>query len=87
MFWDYTNDWKSGCCFFKPVSVDQICKALKAIKKKGFVGPDNLDQWFSNFLQQVPPQKIFGSQSIAIMTNSKIQKCKRPNYSELFETK
>ncbi len=32
-----------------------------------------LDQWFSNFLHQVPPQKIFGFPSTTIMTNIKMQ--------------
>ncbi len=32
-----------------------------------------LGQWFSNFLHQVPPQKIFGFPSITIMTNIKMQ--------------
>ncbi len=30
-------------------------------------------QWFSNFLHQVPPQKIFGFPSTTIMTNIKMQ--------------
>ncbi len=29
--------------------------------------------WFSNFLHQVPPQKIFGFPSTTIMTNIKMQ--------------
>ncbi len=33
----------------------------------------HLDQWFSNFLHQVPPQKIFGFPSTTIMTNIKMQ--------------
>ncbi len=33
----------------------------------------SLDQWFSNFLHQVPPQKIFGFPGTTIMTNIKIQ--------------
>ncbi len=32
-----------------------------------------LGQWFSNFLHQVPPQKIFGFPSTTIMTNIKMQ--------------
>ncbi len=32
-----------------------------------------LEQWFSNFLHQVPPQKIFGFPSTTIMTNIKMQ--------------
>ncbi len=37
---------------------------------------NRLDQWFSNFLHQVPPQKIFGFPSTTIMTNIKMQyKC------------
>ncbi len=32
-----------------------------------------LRQWFSNFLHQVPPQKIFGFPSTTIMTNIKMQ--------------
>ncbi len=32
-----------------------------------------LSQWFSNFLHQVPPQKIFGFPSTTIMTNIKMQ--------------
>ncbi len=32
-----------------------------------------LNQWFSNFLHQVPPQKIFGFPSTTIMTNIKMQ--------------
>ncbi len=32
-----------------------------------------LTQWFSNFLHQVPPQKIFGFPSTTIMTNIKMQ--------------
>ncbi len=32
-----------------------------------------LDQWFSNFLHQIPPQKIFGFPSTTIMTNLKMQ--------------
>ncbi len=32
-----------------------------------------LYQWFSNFLHQVPPQKIFGFPSTTIMTNIKMQ--------------
>ncbi len=35
--------------------------------------PKSLDQWFSNFLHQVPPQKIFGFPSTTIMTNIKMQ--------------
>ncbi len=35
--------------------------------------PYRLDQWFSNFLHQVPPQKIFGFPSTTIMTNIKMQ--------------
>ncbi len=31
-----------------------------------------LDQWFSNFLHQVPPQKIFGFPSTTSMTNIKM---------------
>ncbi len=31
-----------------------------------------LEQWFSNFLHQVPPQKIFGFPSTTIMTNIKM---------------
>ncbi len=31
-----------------------------------------LTQWFSNFLHQVPPQKIFGFPSTTIMTNIKM---------------
>ncbi len=34
---------------------------------------DSLRQWFSNFLHQVPPQKIFGFPSTTIMTNIKMQ--------------
>ncbi len=34
---------------------------------------NRLDQWFSNFLHQVPPQKIFGFPSTTIMTNTKMQ--------------
>ncbi len=34
---------------------------------------NDLDQWFSNFLHQVPPQKIFGFPSTTIMTNIKMQ--------------
>ncbi len=34
---------------------------------------DGLRQWFSNFLHQVPPQKIFGFPSTTIMTNIKMQ--------------
>ncbi len=30
---------------------------------------NGLGQWFSNFLHQVPPQKIFGFPSTTIMTN------------------
>lgn len=41
---------------------------------------NTLVQWFSNFLHQVPPQKIFVSPSIAIMTN--VKKSCRPNYSD-----
>ncbi len=37
----------------------------------GFDG--HLEQWFSNFLHQVPPQKIFGFPSTTIMTNIKMQ--------------
>ncbi len=33
----------------------------------------DLTQWFSNFLHQVPPQKIFGFPSTTIMTNIKMQ--------------
>ncbi len=32
-----------------------------------------VEQWFSNFLHQVPPQKIFGFPSTTIMTNIKMQ--------------
>ncbi len=32
-----------------------------------------LVQWFSNFLHQVPPQKIFGFPSTTILTNMKMQ--------------
>ncbi len=32
-----------------------------------------IEQWFSNFLHQVPPQKIFGFPSTIIMTNIKMQ--------------
>ncbi len=32
----------------------------------------HLEQWFSNFLHQVPPQKIFGFPSTTIMTNIKM---------------
>ncbi len=32
-----------------------------------------LEQWFSNFLHEVPPQKIFGFPSTTIMTNIKMQ--------------
>ncbi len=32
-----------------------------------------LDQWFLNFLHQVPPQKIFAFPSTTIMTNIKMQ--------------
>ncbi len=32
-----------------------------------------VDQWFSNFLHQVPPQKIFGFPSTTSMTNIKMQ--------------
>ncbi len=32
-----------------------------------------LEQWFSNFLHQVQPQKIFGFPSTSIMTNIKMQ--------------
>ncbi len=32
-----------------------------------------IHQWFSNFLHQVPPQKIFGFPSTTIMTNIKMQ--------------
>ncbi len=32
-----------------------------------------IEQWFSNFLHQVPPQKIFGFPSTTIMTNIKMQ--------------
>ncbi len=35
--------------------------------------PELLEQWFSNFLHQVPPQKIFGFPSTTIMTNIKMQ--------------
>ncbi len=31
-----------------------------------------LEQWFSNFLHQVPPQKIFGFPSTTIMSNIKM---------------
>ena len=34
---------------------------------------DALDQWFSNFLDPVPPQKIFDSPSTTFMTNVNIQ--------------
>ncbi len=34
---------------------------------------NTLIQWFSNFLHQVPPQKIFGFPSTTIMTNIKMQ--------------
>ncbi len=34
---------------------------------------NHLEQWFSNFLHQVPPQKIFGFPSTTIMTNIKMQ--------------
>ncbi len=34
---------------------------------------NTVDQWFSNFLHQVPPQKIFGFPSTTIMTNIKMQ--------------
>ncbi len=33
----------------------------------------SLEQWFSNFLHQVPPQKIFGFPSTTIITNIKMQ--------------
>ncbi len=33
----------------------------------------HIKQWFSNFLHQVPPQKIFGFLSTTIMTNIKMQ--------------
>ena len=49
-----------------------------AVKMESMVADDltegkHVDQWFSNFLHQVPPQKIFGSLSTTIMTNMKIQ--------------
>ncbi len=34
---------------------------------------NTIGQWFSNFLHQVPPQKIFGFPSTTIMTNIKMQ--------------
>ncbi len=34
---------------------------------------NTVGQWFSNFLHQVPPQKIFGFPSTTIMTNIKMQ--------------
>ncbi len=34
---------------------------------------NDLNQWFSNFLHQVPPQKIFGFPRTTIMTNIKMQ--------------
>ncbi len=37
------------------------------------LGLQGVDQWFSNFLHQVPPQKIFGFPSTTIMTNIKMQ--------------
>ncbi len=39
----------------------------------GQPGSHAVDQWFSNFLHQVPPQKIFGFPSTTIMTNIKMQ--------------
>ncbi len=36
---------------------------------------DSLWQWFSNFLHQVPLQKIFGFPNTTIMTNIKMQYC------------
>ncbi len=33
----------------------------------------SLAQWFSNYLHQVPPQKIFGFPITTIMTNIKMQ--------------
>ncbi len=42
----------------------------RKIQKKD---PYAVDQWFSNFLHQVPPQKIFGFPSTTIMTNIKMQ--------------
>ncbi len=38
-----------------------------------FEAINHLKQWFSNFLQQVAPQKIFGISSTTIMTNIKMQ--------------
>ncbi len=32
-----------------------------------------IEQWFSNFLHQVPPQKLFGFPSTTFMTNIKMQ--------------
>ncbi len=39
----------------------------------GYQGRNIVEQWFSNFLHQVPLQKIFGFPSTTIMTNIKMQ--------------
>ncbi len=46
---------------------------IRCFKSKYIISVNRLDQWFSNFLLQVPPQKIFGFPSTTIMTNIKMQ--------------
>ncbi len=53
-------------------------ESLRSLQKSSFLAQSlqrvyPLEQWFSNFLHQVPPQKIFGFPSTTIMTNIKMQ--------------
>ncbi len=63
----HTGNWKFNITPHGKELSEELKKIIVALHK------DGVGQWFSNFLHQVPPQKIFGFPSTTIMTNIKMQ--------------
>ncbi len=85
---DYCNAVLGGCsaCLINKLQMVQnaATRVLTRTRNYDYISPvmstlhwlpikHRIDQCFSNFLHQVPPQKIFGFPSTTIMTNIKMQ--------------